>query len=1183
MISPANVLTLASAEMRTIRRLFRFWFFGAAAILFGLVLYGYYWGIHGLASSYSATVGAASPRYLLSQTAAWQTMVLAAGVIFLAFDLRARDRRDRVIEVLDSKPYTNVELLLGRFAGALAMVMGVALLALLLIQGIGYLASALGWYFGEPTLWGSVWAYLLLDALPALALHVAFVQAAALLTRNRLAAALAGIGLLTAGIWASIRAQTHVLPIIGIHGGFTGSISELAPELWTFENIVNRGSVLLLAIGLLGVAAAVHPRPDDSRRLHWGLGGGGMLAVGGAVMVAMLGASHADLDQVAAWRDAHQARQGETPVDLQHLRGSADIHRGGRLDLDLELGFLSAGGSRALFSLNPGLEVEAIEDASGSALAFSHDDGLLDVDLGRAAPTGEAVGLRLRASGRPDRQFAYLDSVVDFERLNYQDAQIILLGIHSGIMTRNTVVLMPGMAFLPRPGSLTGIEDPRKRSRDFFDLDLEVRHPAAWTVAGPGAAERTEGATRFRPQVAVPEVGLVAGVYDRRTAEVAGVEVEVLFDRRHLRNLDFFADAAEAVRERAERHFATAREVGLPYPFRQLTLVEVPWTLRGYGGGWRMDSTRAPPGMLLIAENSLPTSRFEFAFRNPEQFEDREGGLAAAKALRLEGFFDADFLGGNILAGGARQLFLHRTGARGPEALALEALLDNLVNRLVTGSHAYFSAHLFDRTMGITIAGAVQSTMQGAFFGQASGRSVAASIVDGVTDRPEVWDFLLDSSLVDLDVEANPRRTVNALHLKTSALATAILEAAGRERTGAMIAGLVREHGGGTFDAADLQQAALAAGIDLNALVGDFLHDANLPGFIASPAELVRLADDDGAPRYETRLFIHNGEPTPGLFRLRYAVPIQTGMRWDASEPVQIAGETSVELGLVTSSAPVVMLGSPYLALNRGEFPIDLPPVDEDRVVDREPLQGARPADWRPSWLQGGGDIVIVDDLDEGFSIDRGEAETGGMRVRGGLGGIFSPQTGTDQGLPVFEVFFGPPREWSRFTQPQSWGRYRRTTAIGPPGDGTTSATFTADLPASGRWRVELHVPSLSPLPPGTAPIRREVRIGSGGDAPPRDVPDGQGVRIELGIRIADVDLTLQNGGSTTPIDFDAAGAGVGWAVLGDFDLVGGPASLVLGDRTAGSAVAADAVRFVRLDSGADGSSAAVGQAGAAP
>ena len=290
----------------------------------------------------------------------------------------------------------------------------------------------------------------------------------------------------------------------------------------------------------------------------------------------------------------------------------------------------------------------------------------------------------------------------------------------------------------------------------------------------------------------------------------------------------------------------------------------------------------------------------------------------------------------------------------------------------------------------------------------------------------------------------------------------------------------------------------------------------------------------------------------------------QGGARWDSSEPVLIPGHTSVEFGLVTSRPPGTMLASPYLSLNRREFPVELPRVDNETISDAQPLRGTRPADWLPAFLDDGAYTIVVDDLDPGFSVETDETEASGIRLQGGIAGFFAPAEETDQGLPVYNLFSGIPSTWSRYEQPLSWGRYRRTTALVPKGDGNRRVTYAAELPAPGRWRVEIHVPSLSPVP-GGGEIRREVRIG-GGDGPPRDDARGAQVNVSFGLNLGSYDLELRNAGSSRPIDFDAEGAGIGWAVLGDFDLAQGMVEIELSDDTSGNVVAADAFRFVRLD-----------------
>ena len=107
------ILAIARAEIRSIRRLVRYWIFATVSAGLALLLYFYYAGIHGFVSRFSATAAAASPRYLLVVMGIVLTSIFLLGLIFLAFDVRARDERERMAEVLDVRPLSNIELLAG--------------------------------------------------------------------------------------------------------------------------------------------------------------------------------------------------------------------------------------------------------------------------------------------------------------------------------------------------------------------------------------------------------------------------------------------------------------------------------------------------------------------------------------------------------------------------------------------------------------------------------------------------------------------------------------------------------------------------------------------------------------------------------------------------------------------------------------------------------------------------------------------------------------------------------------------------------------------------------------------------------------------------------------------------------------------------------------------------------------
>ena len=196
-------LAVALAEMRSVCRLTRTWLFATLSLVIGLGSYGVFSLLHGWGSGMSASVGFLNPRFI---TAALGTMVVAifvVAVIFLAFDIRARDARECMAEVLDVRPVGNLTLLAGRMAGIVFIAWLVILLLVLGWQGIGALAVAMDWPIGDLVEPRSVLALLFVDALPALAMWCSVTILLAVTVRNRLAVAVLAIGLMAGWVWAA--------------------------------------------------------------------------------------------------------------------------------------------------------------------------------------------------------------------------------------------------------------------------------------------------------------------------------------------------------------------------------------------------------------------------------------------------------------------------------------------------------------------------------------------------------------------------------------------------------------------------------------------------------------------------------------------------------------------------------------------------------------------------------------------------------------------------------------------------------------------------------------------------------------------------------------------------------------------------------------------------------------------
>jgi len=1124
MIDLGSMWGIARAEMRLTRRLVRFWVFACIAGLFCFWVFFWFWFIHWMFSAGSASAASAYPRFFMGAFGSNFVFFMLFGLVFLGYDVRARDTRERMVEVLDSLPCSNLELVLGKFLGIFVP----CWIASLVITIIMLVASNLMDTPAEP--WSMV-NFLIFMCIPGFTFMLGLVFLISSVVRHRLVTALAGMGALV-GAWAAGQwvLTLRDAPLLDVTGGYaTPFASDIVPIVITMDGALQRIGFLLVGISLLLFAVATHPRKDDGSRPMLSAVAAVFLLVGAGLNVQQVWKSRGIVALHESWGEVHAAADKSLTPDLLALSGSVRIDPGGSIDmeLDLRLGATNETGlDAALFTLNPGYELTAVTDASGAAMEFTHENGLLEVGLpGRLAPGDERV-LHLSVTGAPDARFSYLDSAVELTTLKAADAQLLILGYDPLINESNLVALLPGVHWLPSSGPQPGKSESRVRSADFYDIDLTVDLPEGWVAAGPGRRTEETGAEpgrvvyRFAPGAPVPEVALIAGRYESRSVEIGGVTLEALVDSDHAAVFDLFDDAAGQIRDWLSTKLEEAEAVGLDYPYNGLTLVEVPNALRGYGGTWRMDSTLIQPAVILTRESGFPTARFARGWRSPDTYKDKEGGLPQFKRELLEMFFENDMNGGNPFIAAARSFFGFQTAAAGREELPLDFVFEDLTSRLVTEHRGYFSYRIFDREFGqdFQLAGQQMNNADRV------GDTYNDVLINRLTSRPEVWEAVLEASLVDLDPWKDPELTIDILALKGGAMAQSMLDDLGTEKTGRFLAAVRNSNIGETFDRQDVLAAAeqVDPELDLAQWLDTWLQSTDLPGFTVSDVRVHRLEDGEGGtPRYQSLVTVRNGEQVPGLVKLEYRKGrgINEADR-GASDPIRIEALSAVEVGLITAEPPTALRVAPYLALNRDPFSLSLPTVDEERLVDDEPFVGSRTVAWEPT-----DEGIVVDDLDEGFAVE--ESKEREMLRATGRGGDET----LDQGLPVSGRLRA--KRWSRRTSTTAYGKYRHTSAVIGAGDGRHKVIFSADLPESGPWELELYF---------AAPTSRAAK------------------RLKLGTW----HLTLVDESGPQEITFDAHGGESGWNSLGTFEVAGGEVRLMLSDRTDGDYVVADAIRWRR-------------------
>ena len=1089
-------------------------------------------------SEVAPLAGAYAPRFVLSAIGnVWLWLFLIA-TVFMAFDARQQDERARVAEVLDARPVSNLALLGGRLAATVA----VAWLALAgiaaLIQAGGtvsrmvYEASgnetaslaSLAWWLAVTVEPASLVTLLIVDALPGLAFVTALVLFLAAALRRRALTIVVALAVVALHAYAVANVPMFLLPTVSLVASHANFASDVVPTFADPAVLVQRAALLLFAAALLAVATALHPHDDGGARPRCGIVAILLAAVGGIAITGVVAAAASDLTVREQWLAAQQAARDLTFPDLRHMRGEVRIDPGKDLAIDLELRLAAPPGTplaRLHLSLNPGLEVSAAEIA-GESVEAMHANGILTVDLPEALAPAAELSLTLRANGVPDERFAYLDSAKDWRRLPASN-RLVLLGTDALVFSGAYVALMPGAAWLPSAGP--NLAD---RSPDPFTADLVVRVPETWLVAGPGRRETVApGLFRFRPAAMVPDVGLVAARFERRAIDVGGVTLELLVVPEHAGHLDGLGEVMageDGIVARVEEMLDRARDRGIPYPYAQLSMVEIPARLRRYGGGWQLGTALFPPGLVLVPEYGFPT-RFERVYMDRRKNFRIGPSLSTETADRKQGMLWRLFSYEG--AGGAphhvaRNIVAVRSAPEATGGIALDALSRVLAARIVwrlygTESNVLFTAHRFaEESVGVN---PLRSLVWGG--GPSPTRASA--------DRPSVWEAAERTALANLGDIGDAGLAMDVLALRIDQAANTIRDRYGLDKVAAMLAELRPRSAGMSFTADEFRQASAEAGVDLDALLGDWLNATDMPGFRASTAEVFRIRDnDDGEPRYQVLVDVWNGEPVPGLIRLTYVGSL-TGIpnaRRENSEPVPVAAGSAVRIGRILDQLPDALWLRTYLSRNRADLHLPVPAVDAARVVDREPVTGVEPSDWRPP-----APGIVVDDLGQGFAV---ESTTGATRLGDGS---TVDQTETDRGLPVFQ--FDTRGRWARQPLPTAWGEYRRTAARINAGQGSNRASFDAELPEAGRWRLSYHVPSLRMIGLG-----REVGRPS----------DEQGV----------YHLEITNAGTATTVAFDAASAAQGWNEVDVFDLAAGPVRVAVSDKTSGGSVVADAIRWER-------------------
>lgn len=1147
----------ACAEMRSCRRLMRTWVVAVLAMLCAAFMWLFLSLSHMFSSYVSTSAGLSGPHFAIFDLGRMTLLAFTIGIVFLAFDIRQRDVRDRIGESIHVRPMSNFELISGRLFGIVLLFAIPAVTLIVLMSSYGVLAEVFNLGFGSAIEPVSVLAFLVWDVGPNLFFWGALTILVAVTVRYRMLVVVIMLSLLFGYYYLSSQIPFFLASALSTYIGSDSYPSAIAPHFFSSDIVLNRINVIVLTLGLLGLASAIHPRQTKLReRQIFVVTGCAAVLIAVCGIYALVNTKLLELENLDDWAAVHKQYETHSATNFEAVRGEVEIHPGRSINLDLVIKLAptsSDATDKWLFSLNPGYRILNIELNGQKTHDYEFEDGLLSVPT--QGTNTSAVELRLVAKGKPDPMFAYLDSSLMWKDLDFTQALAARrFGTKSYIFHPQIVVLVPGVSWFPLSGAAYGRTNLETRPQDFFHIDLYVTVPKHWIVAGPGSrtAEEVEKRSRFRfnPKNPVPELALIGSNFERRALVVEGTTFELLLSKKHIKNLDTLKEGLPALESWIADRMTRLNEMGLSLPYDTLSFVEVPHTLRTYGGGWKMDSVFSPPGIQMMRESGLPIARFDYVINGQDtEITDDEEKLSAFILELLQTYFENDFEGGNPFQNLGRNLVSHQTRATGAGATAMEHLIGQLANKLLEDRDGYFSIH-----SSLEGNRASQQAFSLIDSGGGFGWTPSPEKLEWrkqFSDRPSVWEYALNRAFSDFNFEQDALMSLNALLLRIDAYTKLLTDVSTDDEIGFLLRDVVSRFRGKSFTEEDFHDTALNTGLDLRHILGNWLHSADLPGFILANEKLEKLEEiNSDESVYQTSFLIRNNEVVPGYIAISHGFEGESTSQ--ARTPIRIPGNTTLQVAIQTVDHPRLVSVHPYFSLNRTALYLNINEHDENISTTSESLPYISEVDE----LSLESESIIIDDLDATFSTVGGEDAVNRPLLPKWIRYLFGAYDNvleTDYGLlqysdasrnlskdPFNSVL------WYRNTDPSSFGKYRRTYVLNFQRSDQTQLTFSTTIPKPGSWKLEFHIP---------AAVRWKTYRSS--------FSPGLGSRHSHSrpFELTQFKVDIRNRGNSEFIEFNAQEASDGWNGLGLFDLDAGTVDVVVVPEGEGNAIG-DAIKW---------------------
>jgi hypothetical protein len=1134
-----NIRTVAKYEAKTLRRSWFFRLFTLGALfIFTIMNIGLFSPI-GDENWELVSISSSVPLMNLYLLNIGQAIV----VIFLAADFLKRDKKLDTNEVLYTRSMSNFEYVIGKTWGILRLFLGLNIV----ILSIGMLMNIISNSMKVDLM--SYISYLLIISVPTIvfSLGLAFVLMSVI--RNQAITFLVLLGIAALDIfylWFRIGTIFDYMAF-GIPVYKSGVIG--------FDNlsfIINQRLLyFFLGMALVLTTVLLFKRLPQSR-LH------GILTVI-FLFVFMAGAGICGFNTYSVYRNGKNFKnlviETNRKFENKNFVSVTDaaitfIHKGKSFEATSNLKIINDNKEpldRYLFSLNPSLNVLKVT-AEGQDLKFLRTNQIIEIDRGRKLDPGKADSLSISYSGTINESFCYPNYADNIKETPYRIA-FLNVNKRQAFLDEKYVLLTPETHWYPVAALNYYPDNPARIKIDFTNYSLRVKKEEGLSAVSQGRMKTENGYTIYKPDSPLTGLTLAIGNYLSDTLKVDSVAyISYYFPghdyyKKDLSEIkDTLPNLVSGIMRELETSFSTR------YPFKTLSLVEVPVQFYSYPKKNTQTRAEVQPSMVLLPEklSTIENAGFYKRFKSQKRRMARNNQIITDKELQVRLF--NDFIR-NVFISGENYSFKNGVPSNEPLRYRLGPSFYFFKNNFYSDDFPVINAVFESHLQHLTRQGDGDGFMAG--FGALSDNDKANLILKNISFR----------DLLAKNPSGDTIRTV--LTVKGDWLFNFLRSKAGLREFKPWFSEYIDNHRFKKIDIQTLNKDIKEKfGFEFYQTLDAWFNSKEQPGFLFTDLKATEIIIGDRS-RYQVTFIASNPEPVVGLFNISFRMEGQSkkaqgmisflnkiledqsqgrGMEAsDISKIVFMGPHEAKKIGIVLDDEPRLMMINTLFAKNiPGEVDLAVNQVIKARSDTKE-FSGEETLASIPGFSDPA--EIVVDNEDQGFNSSKQNISSPLKKFLG----VKNKNQNTYMKISDWNT----PEYWQPVVLTSYFGKYIRSAVYTRSGTGDKSITWNTIIKEPGYYDIYCYI--------GKVVDRMTVKTGNVSDDSENQDDESKG-----NSPYKDMHYKVYHDEGVDDISLDYEHAEGGWNNLGRFYLSHDTAKVVLTNKSSGRIVIGDAVKWVK-------------------